>query len=196
MKLNAKDQLVKNAKGWVRNNYKNLSFEDMDQEIDIKVWLLEEAGELNYETNEWVRPAFVMTCLKNAVIDWVRKEIGYRKTNLVTDEVFSVGSYSSPGEELNLTPKTAKALVLLSLSNPKALSFTMQEQALELVNLMTEAEVVAINKYLETKDDNSRRATERAIKRVMKVAQATTPAVVKSLSYVASQGSEDAVLYA
>lgn len=171
LELSPKEQLIKNAKGWVRNKYKNLSFEDMDQEIDIKVWMLEEAGEFDYEKNDWVRPAYVMTCLKNAVTDWVRKEIGYRKVTVVTDDVFTASAYSAPDEGMDFTFKTAKAAILLFLSNEDSLPFMIAEQVRELLSLMTKAEVVAINGYLETNDHVKRVATDRAVKRVLKISK-------------------------
>lgn len=168
--LPEKDQVVKNAKGWARNNYPDLSQEDMEQEIDIKAWMLEEADEMDYETNNWVRPAYVMTALKNAVHDYARKEIGFRKSSVVKEEIYVPVAYSGPGEEVKLTFKTAKAAIMLFVTEPTSLSHTLTEQVREMISLMTEAELQAVVAFLSDNSKSVITRADRAIKRVMKVA--------------------------
>lgn len=167
--LTEKEQVVKNAKGWARNNYPDLDQQDLCQEIDIKAWLLEESGEVDYETNDWVRPKYVMTALKNAVHDYARKEIGFRKSSVVKEEVFVPEAFAGPGENVNLTFKTAKAAILLFVTEPTSLSLALTEQVKEMIDLMTDAELQAIAKYLASSNHTQRVASDRAIKRVMKI---------------------------
>jgi len=171
-----KEQVIRNAYGWARNNYPDLDQEELQQEIDIKAWMLEEAGEFNYELNAWARPAYVMTALKNAVHDYARKEIGFRKACVVdTKEVdkkmeFSPVVHTSPGQGTSLTFKTAKAAILLYLQSPEVLSVSLQEEVVDMLSLMTEKEKEAVLLFLTQSSNKSVvTRTDRAIKRVMAV---------------------------
>lgn len=191
--LSQKEQLISNAKAWAIRTYYNIPADDLKQEIDIKAWLLEES-ELDLESNEWIRPGFVFTCLKNAVHDYARKELGFRERVEVKEEITYTTYYEGPGATMEFTFKTAKAAILLYVMEPTSLSHTLTGQVLELVNLMSSAELAAIAGYLDTNEHSKRVATDRAIKRVMKVLAGTiTPGSTKTQRYVDPQTPQKGV---
>lgn len=142
--VSQKQQVIINAKAWARNKYPKLNQDDISQEIELKAWMLEE-HELN-ERNEWERPAYVMTALKNATHDYARQEIGYNKANTVTSEVIVRTRFDAPAADYDIvwTKKTLKAGLLMFIAAPGQLSASTKDSLYQVYKRLSNAEHKAL----------------------------------------------------
>lgn len=143
-KTSGKQQLLKNAKAWAFKKYSKLNQEDISQEIELKAWLLEE-HELD-ERGEWIRPAYVMTALKNVVHDYAEKEIGFMKANTVTSEVIQRTRFDAPSADYDIvfTNKTLKAGLMLFLAAPDKLTANTKDRLYLVYKRLSNAEHKAL----------------------------------------------------
>jgi len=121
------EEILQLVKSWAYNKYNSFytnNEEDICQELSIKCWLLEEAGEFNYTTNQWERPKYIMTALKNIVNDYARKEL--KNSNVVAMAKKAKESYSNEIYFLDhstmFSQKTLKAALVLFVLEPEILS--------------------------------------------------------------------------
>lgn len=158
-----KEQTIINCKRWAAKSYPKLNQDDIGQEIDFKAWQLEFL-ELN-ERNEWARPAYVMTALKNTVHDYARQEIGYGKANKLKEDVLLTTRFDVPpvDHEIPFTAKTLKAGLLLFLVSPSHLSLITKDRLYCVYRMMSNAEHKALLQTALHPTNSSIRSLDRLV---------------------------------
>lgn len=121
------DEMLWLIKSWAYNKYGDFYInhqEDINQEINLKCWILEESGEINYTTNKWERPKYIMTALKNVIHDYAKKELQYFDTVKMAEKAkkhYSDEIYFLDHSTI-FSKKTLKAALVLFVLEPKSLS--------------------------------------------------------------------------
>ncbi|MCP2316732.1 hypothetical protein APR12_002072 [Nocardia amikacinitolerans] len=166
--LSQREQLIKNAKAWAYKKYPQLDRDDISQEIELKAWELEDHLD---EKGDWVKPAYIMTSLQNAVHDYARQEIGYQQVNKITDEVITHTRFDVPGvdEEIAFTAKTLKAGLMLFIVAPYTLSLLTKDRLYSIYKMMSKGEHKALLQSVINPNPTSLRSLDRLAEKYLPI---------------------------